>query len=214
MLDFFSINVNDPASESPFTSFLDFINITSDDPATLTVNKFGNYTAYFRALSPPLPIEYWATLFSVSSSAVVGAWLIPTSLGWIRLRKQNSILHSYHKDITALYNDHKLDEKDLIELDSMNSNIADSYAKGKISNEKHTNLKRGISALYEEIYRKRIDSLKESSDSNANRKALIEQTKEDITDAYSKGKIAELHYNLLNERIAKSTSKDDAPENS
>lgn len=92
----------------------------------------------------------------------------------------------------------------------MNSNIADSYAKGKINNEQHTNLKREISVLYEEIYRKQIDSLKESSDSNANHKALIEQIEEDIADAYSKGKIAELHYNLLNERIAKLTSKDDA----
>jgi uncharacterized membrane protein len=140
---------------------------------------------------------------------VVGAWLIPTSIGWIRLRKQISILHSYHHGITALYNDHKLDEKDLVGLDSMNSNIADSYAKGKINHEQHTNLKREISALYEEIYRKQIDSTKESSDTNA-----IEQIKEGIADTYSKGKIAELHYNLLNERIAKSTSKDDAPDRS
>ena len=112
--------------------------------------------------------------------------------------------------MTSLYNDHKLDEKDLEGLDSMNSNIADAYAKGKINNEQHANLKKEVSALYEEIYRKQIDSLKESSDSNANRKALIEQMREEILDAYSKGKIGELHYNLLNERIAKLTSKEDA----
>ncbi len=155
MLDFFAIKLDDPASSSPFTSFLDFINVGSDDPAaTLTVNRFGNFTAYFRALPSPLPAEYWATLFSVSVTAVVGAWLIPTSIGWIRLRKQISVLHSYHRNVTSLYNDHKLDERDLEELDSMNSNIADSYAKGKINNEQHANLKKEVSALYEEIYRK------------------------------------------------------------
>ena len=214
-LDFFAIRQDDPATASPFTTFLDFIHVSPDDPSsTLTINRFGNYTAYFRAIPPPLPTEYWATLFSVSATAVVGAWLIPTSIGWMRLRKQISILHSYHHNITSLYSDHKLDEKDIVGLDSMISNIAESYAKGRISNEQHTNLKREVSALYEEIYRKQIDSLKESTDNNENRKALVEQIKEDITDAYSKGKIIDLHYNLLNERITKLTSKDDALNNS
>jgi hypothetical protein len=38
---------------------------------------------------------------------------------------------SYHHGTTSLYNDHKLDEKDLIGSDSMNGKIADSYAKAR-----------------------------------------------------------------------------------
>ena len=54
LLDFFNIKLDDPASSSPFTSFLDFINVGSDDPAaTFTVNRFGNFTAYFKALPSP-----------------------------------------------------------------------------------------------------------------------------------------------------------------
>jgi hypothetical protein len=70
-------------------------------------------------------------------------------------------------------------------------------------------LKNEISALYEEIYRKRIDSLKDSSSEGLNRETVMEKIQEEIRDAYSKGKLSELHFNLLKEKIAKVTSKND-----
>ena len=267
ILDFLNIRLNDPAAASPFTSFLHVINVTSDDPAsTLTINRFGNFTAYFRALPPPIPAEYLATLFGVSATAVIGAWLIPTGIGWFRSRKQSNTLNSYHREIASIYADRRLDEKSAVQPNTLNDNlfnaytegkidndqymnlknkimvlnyeeyrrkigsinesldidlnqetnmnkiyadISDAYSTGMISKEHYTSLKNEISIAYQELYTKRIDSLKESHNRDVNREVLMDRTKEEITNAYSKGKISELHYDLLNEKISKVTSKDD-----
>lgn len=83
ILDSLNIKLNDPASPQPLTAFLDFMNITLDDPsATMTINQFGNFTASFRKLPPPLPTEYWATLFTVVITALIGSLLIPAVIGW------------------------------------------------------------------------------------------------------------------------------------
>ena len=63
--------------------------------------------------------------------------------------------------------------------------------------------------IYEKIFKKRIDALKESSEGGSDATIHIYKIKEDIRNAFSKGKITELHYNLLNERIAELTSKND-----
>jgi uncharacterized membrane protein len=109
--------------------------------------------------------------------------------------------------MTSLYADGKLDESDTEHLNLIRKNIINANSKGKINNEQYTNLKEEISALYEEIYRKRLDAIKDSSSEDVNRTVVIEKIQEDIKDAYSKGKISELHYNLLNEKITKMTSK-------
>ena len=59
-------------------------------------------------------------------------------------------------------------------------------------------LKDEISILYDEIFKKKIDSL--YSLSGENKEKLNNEIK-NIEDAYSKGKISELHYNLLNKKI-------------
>lgn len=78
--------------------------------------------------------------------------------------------------------------------------IINAYSEGKITNEQCTNLKTEISILYEEIYKKRIDS----SNGNA---VLLDEVKDDIKDAYAKERLSEKHYELLNEKISDSTSK-------
>ena len=78
--------------------------------------------------------------------------------------------------------------------------IQDTYGKGKINNKQFTDLKKEISIQYLEIYKKRIDSLK-----NVSKEQKAKQTtsiKENIDDAYSKEKINELHYTLLKEKIS------------
>jgi hypothetical protein len=70
-----------------------------------------------------------------------------------------------------------------------------------------TNLSSEISSLYEEINRKRIDLLKGSPNVFKSREVLLGRIKDDIIDAYSKGKITKLHYDLLNEKIAKMTQE-------
>jgi hypothetical protein len=60
-------------------------------------------------------------------------------------------------------------------------------------------LKNEISVLYEEVHRNRIDSLNGITDRDNGR--LLYKIKNDIEDAYAKGKISDQHYNLLNKRI-------------
>jgi ribosome-interacting GTPase 1 len=52
--------------------------------------------------------------------------------------------------------------------------------------------------LYEEIFRKKIDSNSLVKDF----KEKLKEIEDDVIEAYSKGKITELHYNLLNKKIA------------
>ena len=80
--------------------------------------------------------------------------------------------------------------------------IADAYAEGKIADEYYRSLKSELWVLYHEIFDKKIESSKRLSNRNENSETLLENIKEDIANAYSKGKISELHYNLLNEKIS------------
>jgi hypothetical protein len=69
-------------SGSPWTSFLDTFGIKSNDlAANLTINKFGNITAYLTILPPPVPKEYWTSLFTVVITALVGSLLSQQLLG-------------------------------------------------------------------------------------------------------------------------------------
>jgi hypothetical protein len=86
------------------------------------------------------------------------------------------------------------------QLSTIISNIEAMHAKGQINNEYYTNLKKQISILYDEIFKKRIDSLSKLPE-NDKAKLLVE-IKDDISDAYSKEKINELHYSLLKEKLS------------
>ena len=80
-----------------------FRDVFTDDPAAnLTVNRFGNFTAYFRALPPPVPAEFTISLITVVITALVGSLLIPAAVGWARSKKQTSRLNSFHLKM-ALY---------------------------------------------------------------------------------------------------------------
>ena len=170
--------------------------VFTDDPAaTLTVNRFGNFTAYFRALPPPVPAEFTASLITVVFAALVGSLLIPAVVSWIKSKKQTSRLNSFHQQMALVYADGKLDENDINQLNSLNKNISDSYAAGKITNDQYTNLKNEVSAAYQKIFKKRIESI---TDTNME---VVNNIKNDIEDAYSDRKITELDYNLLNGKI-------------
>jgi YVTN family beta-propeller protein len=239
-----TINASTP-TDSPLAALLDAF--SNDPAASLTVNRFGNFTAYFKALPPPVPPQYWASLFTVVVTALVGSLLIPAVIGWIKSKKQTSRLNSFHQQMALVYDDSKLDENDTNQLNILSRNISDSYAAGKISNEQFTNLNNEVSIAYQEIFKKRIRSITEqdletvnkirndiidaysngklSNEHYTNLKNEISNTyqkifkkriesltdpnteainkiKNDIRDAYSDGKITELHYNLLNEQIS------------
>jgi len=133
----------------------------SDKPeATLNITKFGSFTANFKALPPSIPPEYIATLFTVVVTAFVGTWLIPSVIGWRKSRNQWKKIEYYHNKTNSLYDDDKLDEKDIDELDYLRNNMTQEYttgkhSKGKINNEKFNELKKDISIIYADIYRKK-----------------------------------------------------------
>lgn len=239
-----TINASTPA-DSPLAALSDAF--SNDQAASLIVNRFGNFTAYFKSLPPPVPAAYWASLFTVVITALVGSLLIPAVVGWIKSKKQTSRLNSFHQQMPQVYGDGKLDKKDTNKLSLLNRNISDSYAAGKISNEQYTSLKNEVSLAYQEIFKKRISSITEQDleavnkirndiiDTYSNGKIInehytnlkneisvvyreifkkrissiaipdaeaVRKIKNDITDAYSAGKISELHYSLLSEQIS------------
>jgi len=51
-------------------------------------------------------------------------------------------------------------------------------------------------------FHKRIASLYEDGKLDKNDNKPLDKIKNDITDAYAKGKISELHYNFINKRIS------------
>jgi len=65
--------VNATTPPSIVDSILDFLHINPDKPeAKLSITKFGNFTANFRALPPPIPPEYVAMLIGVVATAFIG----------------------------------------------------------------------------------------------------------------------------------------------
>jgi YVTN family beta-propeller protein len=201
--------INETSGSPPWSALLDIFNIKSNDPASsLTGNRFGNFTSHFRALPPAIPSEYLIPVYGIIISTVVG-FSIPSIITWLISKKQTARLNLYHQEMTdlaSLYDDGKLDENDIDHLDRINKNIINAYSQGKINNEQHSNLKNEISVIYQEIFKKRVNSFNHSGKKDADRE-IIKKIEEDIKDAYSKGKISELHYNLLNEKVTKMTSK-------
>jgi hypothetical protein len=102
------------------------------------------------------------------------------------------------KEIDSLSN---LSENDKVkQLSTIISDIEDMRAKGKINNEYYTNLKKETSILYQDIFKKKIDSLNNVPEKDKGK--LLGEIKDDISDAYSKEKISELHYTLLKEKLS------------
>jgi YVTN family beta-propeller protein len=197
------------SSASTWDSILDLLGFESNEPeATLNVTKFGTFTANFKELPPAVPSEYWIPIYGILISTIVG-WSIPSIIGWAKSKADVRKLNYYHKRIASLYGDGKLDENDIEALDRLRSNIMDAYSKGKINEKHYESLRNEISILYEEILRKRINALNKSNPSN--RKTTQEQLaqiRNEVEYAYSKGKINEKHYDLLNKNISNLDGKD------
>lgn len=186
-------------SASILDSIADFFYIKLDEAeAKLNITKFGSFTANFKELPPPLPTEYWTTLFTVVVTALVGSWLTPTIIGWRKEKKQGRKLDYYHQEVRNLYSDDKLDKNDIGKIDGLKNNIADAYTRGKINNEQYGELMKDISIRYEEIFKKEIDSLNDGKNKNIDESRLYDLRKS-IEDAYLKGKMNQQHYtNLVN----------------
>ena len=186
-------------SDSPWNQFWTALGLgPKDSSADFTVTQFGTFTANFEKLPPPIPEEYLIPLYGIIVSTVVG-WSIPSIIGGIRTKRQEKRLYSIHMKINLLWDDGRLDLDDIEPLEKIIRETEDAYAGGKINNEKYTSLKNEISVLYEEIFKKRIDS---QQNPIGNREVVMAKIKEDLGDVYAKGKLNQLHYDLLNSMIS------------
>jgi YVTN family beta-propeller protein len=187
-------------SNSPLNSFLNIFGAGSTDTSiNFIVTKSGNFTAVFEKLPPPLPAQFWVSLYLVIASSIVG-WSIPSIIGGIKTKIQGRRVSKYYKDIDRLKSTKSIESR----IDHLEERIRRAYESGKISEQHYNNLKNKISILYEEIYRKRIDSI---NGKNSNGISL-DKIKDDVKEAYAKGNINEQHYDLLNEKISDSKTID------
>ncbi len=162
------------------------------------INQYGTFTANFRELPAPLPIEYWIPIYGLIISTIIGA-SIPSIILWARTKRdiKKSIIHL--KKLKTIYEEGRRDEVDLESLNKLKDEISDSFSKGKISQFHYSNLKEEISILYHEIFMKKIDSLDDDKEANLSSKLKLIR---EIKDAFSKGKITELHYNMLMNKVS------------
>jgi len=77
-----------------------------------------------------------------------------------KIKEPREKIEYYHNKINSLYDDDNLDEKDIDELDYLRNNMTQEYttgkhSKGKINNEQFNELKKDISRIYADIYRKK-----------------------------------------------------------
>ena len=190
-------------SKNPFDPLITSIQKTwqiyNDTAETsFCINQYGTFTANFRELPAPLPIEYWIPIYGLIISTIIGA-SIPSIILWARTKRdiKKSIIHL--KKIKAIYEEGRHDKVDLESLNKLKDEISDSFSKGKISQFHYSNLKEEISILYHEIFMKKIDSLDDDKEANLSSKLKLIR---EIKDAFSKGKITELHYNMLMNKVS------------
>jgi hypothetical protein len=147
-------------------------------------------------------------LYGIIISTIVG-WSIPSIIGWARSKADVRKLNYYHKRISSLYGDGKLDENDIEPLNRLRTNIIDAYSKGLINEKHYESLRDEISILYEEIFRKKIATLDNNNYSVVKKpiQERLAQIRNEVEYAYSEGKINEKHYELLSKAISNLESK-------
>jgi len=136
---------------SPSPSFLDpildILHIKQDKPeAILNITKFGSFTANFEELPPPISPDLWIPLYGIVVSTIVGL-SIPSIISWIRSKKDARKSDYYHNRIKVLYDDGKLDEDDIKDLDKLKMDIIDVYSKGKLNEKYYENLKTEVNTI-------------------------------------------------------------------
>ena len=126
--------------------------------------------------------------------------MTPTIIQWRNRRKQGSKLDHYHNELKKLYNDSELNSNNIEELNNIGYQVTEEYIRGKINKEQYDKLGNEISVGYSEIFTNEIDSLNTLS---KNEKVdQLSRVRSNIENAYAKGRLNELHYALLKNRLA------------
>jgi hypothetical protein len=85
-------------------------------------------------------------------------------------------------------------------LSGIKNNIDVVHSKGKINDKHYIDLKKDISVFYEEILNQEIESLNGLPEDDKFKR--LDKIKDEVSDAYSKEMINELHYSLLKEKFS------------
>jgi hypothetical protein len=190
-----SHNPFDPLIE-PIQKTLQIYNNTAE--TSFCIAQYGKFTASFRELPAPFPTEYWIPLYGLIVSTIIGA-SIPSIIGWAKTKGDVKKSNLHHTKIKSIYDEGKRDENDFESLNKLKDEISDSFTKGKISQIHYLILKDEISILYQEIFMKKIDFMDDDKEIDLSLKLKLVR---EIKDAFSKGKLTELHYNLLMNKIS------------
>jgi hypothetical protein len=97
---------------------------------------------------------------------------IPSIIGWTRSKRDVRKLNYFHKQISLLNGDGKVDEKDIESLDQLRGNIIDAYSRGNLNEKHYENLKNETSVYYEKIFRRRIDDALNNSNNYSFKKIM------------------------------------------
>ena len=110
-----------------------------DEPSGyLTVDRYGNFTANFKPVPPPIPPEYWSLIITLILTTIIG-WSIPSIAGWLKTRTQLKHLKECINQIGRL-------DKNAIE-----NKMKEYYVRGKISEDHRQFLKDKISEYYDSV---------------------------------------------------------------
>jgi YVTN family beta-propeller protein len=193
--------VNFIGAQSILASIAKFFNIQIGEPeAILKITKFGTFTANFKELPPPLPPEYWATLFGVVVTAFIGSWLTPTIIRWRTAKKHQVRLNDYQTELKDLRKDNKLDKNDMDNLDRLRDKVISGYTRGDITKDQYDVLLKNLSIKYNEIFKNEINSLK-ATVNNEDTIKLMNELDTKLDDVYLEEKIDKEHYTLLKDKI-------------
>jgi YVTN family beta-propeller protein len=191
---------------SIYDDLLNFLHLESIKPEfTITITNFGSFTANFKELPTPIPSEYLATLFAVVISAFIGSWLTPTLIEWRKTKNHGKKLEHYHNEIENLDKDGRINKNDISHLDGLRNNITDDYTRGKITKDQYEKLIEEVSVKYREVFKNEINSLNNQSPTNNENKSI--ELKNSLDDSFAAGKINEVQYNLLKEKLSSQDKK-------
>jgi len=129
-----------PNNDSQFTGWVQNLGNNSTIPmggaSTLTVNRYGTFTANFKPAPPPIPTQYLAPLYGIIITSIIG-WSIPNVIGWARARTQRKHTEECINQINKL------------EKNEIGKKIKKYYMEGKISESQYKLLKDEIAQHYE-----------------------------------------------------------------
>jgi YVTN family beta-propeller protein len=133
-------SANSTNSTSLLNSFLSTLGIIkpNGNSPTLTVNRYGTFTANFIPIPPAIPPEFLYLLVGIILSSLFG-WSIPSIMGRVKERTQRKYLKECINQIGKL-------DKNAIE-----EKIIGYYVDGKINEDHRQLLKDKISEYYENV---------------------------------------------------------------